>query len=762
MKILKTLTIICIALNFLSCKKQALNLDDLVFNQNQQGNPLIEAWIKTNYLDPYNIEVLYKWDASELNTNNVLVPPAEEHVIPVMDMVKKSWIDVYNSMGNPNFIKENSPKQYLLVGSAEYNSSGGLTTGYAEGGTKIALFRINWFNIHDRPLIKRIIKTVHHEYIHILNQKKRFQDEFAIISEGEYTSTFAQLNDQQARELGFITPYAGSVPGEDFAEMVSVIVTEGRENYEAILSSIQNQAAAARIRAKEAIIVDYYKTYWNIDFNLLTEKTAQALDQISPVELNQYMGSIFSSINFDVRTPSLLGPQAQQAIADTQLAFKNHTTGAPTGRSIHYVNLAFVPGNLTTAQLQFRYSIMHSTSNINGVVNLKVTQDASNKIKFSNPTAGANAASVMNQLAPLLKYLNDRTFQIKFKEGYDKNTVGDNFGGLVVVDNPLEFMYGTLTPPNEFRSIGLNHHNLNMHINDERFWGADAWAMINDVKTPFLPTGSTANLKADMMRFEIGVNTIKLRTKLSQATEWRSYTNTGHNFEIDFDPYTGRLTFSDYSAQDAHAVARSVFVEKLSAYLTARTFNVEFHEQNGLGDAGDRFVKISNVNNPSDYFICQLNTVALHKELVRSVRYFNLPNTVYSTYYNGAIRTVVQNINAVVNSVDHSFSHMNLFLPNETTARFATYFKPPAGTPLQNATIELNMDIDRVKNEIRFTHKSTTGNTAVKDQLNDFIAYFTTRTFRIVYSKGSYYDGSGTEGQLIDISNTANYIVLPF
>src|SRR5690606_22054389 len=97
----------------------------------------VDAWLYENYVVPYNIEVKYRFDSYELALNKVLVPPMESKVITVMDAIKKTWIEPYNQEAGENFLKELAPKQFVLVGSPEYNTNGTITLGTAEGGLKV-------------------------------------------------------------------------------------------------------------------------------------------------------------------------------------------------------------------------------------------------------------------------------------------------------------------------------------------------------------------------------------------------------------------------------------------------------------------------------------------------------------------------------------------------------------------------------------------------------------------------------------------------
>ena len=66
--------------------------DEYVLNE-------IDEWIIDNYTRPYNMEVKYRWDQSELDLNRTLVPIKEELVVSVMKVVQEIWIKPYEQIG---------------------------------------------------------------------------------------------------------------------------------------------------------------------------------------------------------------------------------------------------------------------------------------------------------------------------------------------------------------------------------------------------------------------------------------------------------------------------------------------------------------------------------------------------------------------------------------------------------------------------------------------------------------------------------------
>jgi substrate import-associated zinc metallohydrolase lipoprotein len=271
----------------------------------------LDQWLYNTFTKDFNIEVKYRWDASELNLFQPVVPPKVDKIQPVMDVVKKVWIDPYTQLAGENFIAKYSPKQFVLVGSARYNFNGTITLGTAEGGRKVVLYVINDFTTNDQNVVKQMLHTVEHEYIHILNQGIPYAAEFKDISSGLYTANWNLVSLAQARANGFITSYAMASPDEDFAEMASIMLIEGRERYENIIRCESSSYGYSVLKAKEALVVDYFKTAFNIDFYDLQNLVQQAINQIVPDPgngenppapvLDQWgYDKAFVSLNFDL------------------------------------------------------------------------------------------------------------------------------------------------------------------------------------------------------------------------------------------------------------------------------------------------------------------------------------------------------------------------------------------------------------------------------------------------------------------------------
>jgi len=254
----------------------------------------IDYWIYDSLTKPFNISVKYKWDQFELELNKDLVPPKEEKIIPVMEAVKKVWIDTYIAEAGDVFLKNYCPKYFVLCGSASWNTDGTITLGTAEGGRKIVLYVLNDFRTKamadyqpsDSNTIKQMFHTIEHEFGHILHQTTMYPEDFKRITPVFYTANWNNVSDASARRDGFVTAYAMSATDEDFVEMISMMLIEGKAGFDKIVNSIPAGSSAngitqadavAKLRKKEAMVVTYYKDVWGIDFYSLQARVRAAV-----------------------------------------------------------------------------------------------------------------------------------------------------------------------------------------------------------------------------------------------------------------------------------------------------------------------------------------------------------------------------------------------------------------------------------------------------------------------------------------------------
>ncbi|WP_212006462.1 putative zinc-binding metallopeptidase [Chitinophaga sp. HK235] len=257
----------------------------------------LDRWLYDTLTIPYNIAVKYKWDQFEFELNKTLVPPREEKVIPVMSAIKKVWMNTYIAEAGDLFFRRYCPKFFILSGSASWNENGTITLGTAEGGRKVVLYLVNDFMTKDMPgykpsdsaNVKQMFHVIEHEFGHILHQTVMYPVEFKRVTAGLYTANWNNISDMAAHQDGYVTPYAMSGYDDDFVEMISTMLVEGRAGFDKIVNSIPpgfsingtSQAEAiARLRKKESIVVSYFQTVWHIDFYSLQSRTRKEINKL--------------------------------------------------------------------------------------------------------------------------------------------------------------------------------------------------------------------------------------------------------------------------------------------------------------------------------------------------------------------------------------------------------------------------------------------------------------------------------------------------
>lgn len=417
-----------------------LDKSKLDFTHNDTPPPTeLDNWIQSNFTQPFNIEVKYRWSANEVNINNQLVPPEPGKVQTIMNVVREAWIEPYIAEAGETFFKSFTPKQFVLIGSPNYNPGGTITLGTAEGGRKIVLFVINDFDDNDRAKIKEQMHTVHHEFAHILHQNIPYTPNFKEITRGGYTADWFNIPTSVAQSRGFITSYAMSSPDEDFVEIIATMLTEGKRGFDRIVCSIPDTDAQTSIRSKEQIVVNYFSDVYKIDFYKLQQRTEAAIDAFAPKSLISDLGfrsgQNFYGITID---PSVLPPlpagfQNIYNQADASMGDENLT--------LDYVLLAFV-GNQQIV-IQYGYSNASGTQSFaNFLYDMSI--GAGEVVTLTRAGQNDAANSVEIRLQPLLDYFESNSFTFAYIPADTESCVFD-FGGIFVQGNASINSFGYLT-----------------------------------------------------------------------------------------------------------------------------------------------------------------------------------------------------------------------------------------------------------------------------------------------------------------------------
>jgi substrate import-associated zinc metallohydrolase lipoprotein len=272
---------------FISCSKEELSSTSVIKDAQVEQNEF-DRWIEKNYTQPYNIALLYRMEDIESDMNYNLAPAEYEKAIKIAILTRHLCLQAYDEVtGNTAFIRTNFPKLLHLVGSAAVRNNNTEVIGTAEGGAKITLYKVNALDINNMAHMNEyFFHTQHHEFGHILNQKKPYSSDFKTISSANYVGDSWNTSSlTTALRAGFITPYASSSDGEDFVELISVYVTSSPDEWAARLSTA-GESGAPIIRSKFDIVKSYMQNSWGIGLDSLRNTVQRRQDEVSSLNFD--------------------------------------------------------------------------------------------------------------------------------------------------------------------------------------------------------------------------------------------------------------------------------------------------------------------------------------------------------------------------------------------------------------------------------------------------------------------------------------------
>lgn len=276
------------ALGFTACSEEDLNPQSIFEASETMAENDFDRWLKTNYVDEYNIQVKYRFEFNESDAGYNLTPADYDKAVAIAKLTKFLWLDAYAEVMGTTFIRTYCPKVIHLVGSPQYNSDGSVSIGVAEGGMKISLLNINSLDLTDLDpefLNYWYFHTMHHEFTHILHQTKNYPTEYKEVTPTGYTSqSWVNLTDQQALDRGFISPYASMNTDEDLCEMVSTYVTHTQDYWDEWVAQASEEGQAA-LATKTEIMKSYLLNTWGMDIDVLREEVLKRQGEIDQLSL---------------------------------------------------------------------------------------------------------------------------------------------------------------------------------------------------------------------------------------------------------------------------------------------------------------------------------------------------------------------------------------------------------------------------------------------------------------------------------------------
>ncbi len=444
-----------------SCSEnENLDVDLTTYNSDTYVPTAVDEWITENLTDPYNIQVVYRFERSLTDVSRDISPAKLEQVQPTMQMVLDGFLKVYEKVAGPTFIKTLTPKQFVLYGSVSYNTNGSVTLGTADGGRRVVLYDLNNLNVANANDVRGRLRTIHHEFTHIVNQNIVIPPNFELVSAADYFADWTNSANSEtvSKNLGFVSRYARSSFEEDFAEMTAHLLVEGQiwfDNYVMTASA----TAQTKLREKETIVRDYFRTYYDVDFSELQAEVQRVLrtnyGATDPVDLTQTLGAWLAAnrVNTITYTPGA----SHYATYGTSTAFnslytnfRNEFRASYATWEINYFQFIFTSASTMTFRVGFNTgtaTIYAADYYFSFTVN-----PSTGAVQFTKTTSGGLQYNDFGQY-PLnafekymLPYLTNRGFVAAWLPvGINaSNSLYRTFGGFYVQGATTNYFYGPI------------------------------------------------------------------------------------------------------------------------------------------------------------------------------------------------------------------------------------------------------------------------------------------------------------------------------
>jgi substrate import-associated zinc metallohydrolase lipoprotein len=289
-KIYLYLVVSLVAFGFASCSDDNKADGPTIYPTDAPQRDAFDEWVLKNFTYPYNVEFQYKLKDIETDFGFTLVPADSAKSAKLAKLVKYLWFDAYNEVVGQDFVKSNTPRVITLIGCPGYENNGTMVLGTAEGGYKVVLYMVN--NLTNETLRNYQVltdyyfTTMHHEFMHILNQKIPYDPEFDRISESDYVSGdwYRQNTNTVALPKGFIRNYAMVEGREDYAETYSQYITNSDELWNSKLA-IAGPTGSAIILRKLEMIRTYMRESWGLDIDELHKAVQHRALEMNTIDL---------------------------------------------------------------------------------------------------------------------------------------------------------------------------------------------------------------------------------------------------------------------------------------------------------------------------------------------------------------------------------------------------------------------------------------------------------------------------------------------
>lgn len=284
-----------LVLLFSTCASDDLDTNNSVFSDSViKENNKFDDWLDKYFVKPYNIRVIYDYVDIHSNYAYDLIPAEFSKARELTMAARYLWIEAYEEILGPAFFRQYAPRVLHYVGNPGWKSNNSVVVGEAEGGLRISFFNVNTI-VNGRPdTYMRFVKTMHHEYAHVFQQKKATDPAFDQLTPGMYVSdNWTNVSEIEAWRGGCISPYAASSPTEDWVELFCIFVINTPEWWNNMLDKAStdkdgNPAEGKMlINKKFDIVYNYYKENWEMDLFEMRDIVNRRIREIYELDLEE-------------------------------------------------------------------------------------------------------------------------------------------------------------------------------------------------------------------------------------------------------------------------------------------------------------------------------------------------------------------------------------------------------------------------------------------------------------------------------------------
>jgi substrate import-associated zinc metallohydrolase lipoprotein len=278
--------LLCVLFLSGACRQDNLSSTSIFTDDTAVAENAFDVWLNTNFVKPYNIEFQYHLKTIETDNAYTLVPADYNKSVQLAHIVLYAWLQTYDEVAGAAFTRKYVPKQLQLVGSAAYNLNGTTAQDASDRGVKVTLYAVNDLKLDSSSLLANYMKAMHHEFVHALMQQLAYDKNFDKISAAAYVSNdWYKKTSAEALKAGFITPYAMSEAGEDFAETASVYLVSNAATWNGYITAA-GTSGAETINAKLETVRSYMQANWSIDIDKLRDVTLRRIADVVNGKVN--------------------------------------------------------------------------------------------------------------------------------------------------------------------------------------------------------------------------------------------------------------------------------------------------------------------------------------------------------------------------------------------------------------------------------------------------------------------------------------------